>query len=147
MAKKARNKEQEIAARGDAELNSLTSAYDELLARVMDAKAVAENPASVTWFLARSNKVDDAIAAYKEASKLKSLSIETEDDISTHIKATNDLKSAVKDMAAYTIDYRIVCGDLSEFLKKHPLFCSELPRSAEWNQNTGLIDIIQNKGE
>lgn len=147
MAKKARNKEQELAQRNDAELNSLTSAYEELLARVMDAKAVAENPASITWFMSRKNKVDDAVAAFKEASKLKADCIETEENIATHIKATNDLKTAVKDMAAYTIDYRIVCGDLSEFLKKHPLFCDAMPRNAAWNQQTGLIDIIQNKGD
>lgn len=143
--KPVRNKAEEQHLRAQAEQDTVTEAYEELLARVMDAKAVAENPASVTWFMGYKNRVDDAVAAFKEASKLKSDCIETEDNIKAHMDAATKLKAAVKEMASYTIHYRVVCGDLSNFLAKHSLFVESLPRSAAWNQTNGLIDIIQNK--
>ena len=143
-AKQVKDKDDEQKARAQAEQDTVTEAYEELLGRVNEAKEVAANPFSVTAFMAYKNKTDDAVAAFKEASKLKSDSIETEDDIKAHLEASNKLKTAVKDMASYTVHYRIVCGDLSNFLAKHPLFTQEMPRSAQWCQTTGLIDVIQN---
>lgn len=144
MAKKAKNKKEELDARKAIDNKNVLGKYDELLECCKAARDFLGGAYAQKCIKVRMTAVNNSYKEFIKATQITPDKIETKEDLKPLTKPLKDLKDAVDRLDEFTFDARRDVLALQAHMNKHddaPLLCKEMKQAASWNGKKGIVEI------
>lgn len=142
MAKAARNKEEEIAAREESDYNNVKEEYEDKLKRVELAEEMSLTSFWKQGFKKRRELLDKTHKAFKAEVEEKSADdYDSVESIKTLNKTKLDYTNALKDFDTFTFDVQHAIDVLHAFHEREerPLLKDMSFKTAAFSRKTGKI--------
>lgn len=145
--KKARDKKEEKKVRDEQDIDIVGQEYRKILAKAEKAKATSVCEFWQEGFQNRHSKVDAALKRLNEELKgVKPESFDSVKDVANIKKFADQLRVAVAEKDAYSIDVKFAANDLFKFCHDNVIFkqTAAIDKTASFHNKLGILEFKKN---